>query len=120
MHYKGAAGALIVFDLTDQMSYRHTLDWLAEFRQQAPEKAKVVLVGNKLDLVEVDPTQRCVDKKFIKQMADTSNMLYIETSAAVDKHVHEAFHVLLQGSRPSRQRSTRPTAPTTTSLAESD
>lgn len=97
MHYKGAAGALIVFDLTNNMSYRHTLEWLAEFRQQAPEKAKVVLVGNKLDLVEVDPTQRCVEKKFIKQMADTSNMQYIETSAAVDKHVHEAFHVLLQG-----------------------
>lgn len=98
LHYKGAAGALVVFDLTNNMSYRHTIEWLNEFRQNAPEKAKVVLVGNKLDLVEVDPTLLCTERKFIQKMAETSNVQYVETSAAVDKHVHEAFHVLLQGS----------------------
>lgn len=98
MHYKGASGALIVFDLTNNMSYRHTLEWLNEFRQHAPDKAKVVLVGNKLDLVEVDPTLLCVERKFMKQMAETSQMTFVEASAAVDKHVNEAFNTLIHGS----------------------
>lgn len=88
---------MLVFDLTNLNSYRHTVEWLNEFRQQAPEQAKIMLVGNKQDLVELNPALRCTEKKLIQQMAQANNILYIETSAAVDKHVTEAFHVLLQG-----------------------
>lgn len=97
VHYKGASGALLVFDLTNINSYRHTVEWMNEFRQQAPSNAKIMLVGNKLDLVELNPALRCTEKKLIQQMAKVNNILYIETSAAVDKHVAEAFHVLLHG-----------------------
>ena len=88
---------MIVFDLTNVNSYRHTVEWLSEFRQQAPSNAKIMLVGNKLDLVEINPALRCTEKKLIEQMAKVNNILYIETSAAVDKNVVEAFHVLLHG-----------------------
>lgn len=96
-HYKGAAGALLVFDLTNEKTFRNTLTWLEEFRNYAGENSKVLLVGNKLDLVELDPGSRCVDKKNVENMAQINKITYVETSAAVDKFVNQAFHVLLEG-----------------------
>lgn len=75
------------------------MDWLSEFRQAAPENAVVMLVGNKMDLVEVNPASRCTDQKMIQSMAQVNKLLYVETSAAVGKNVTEAFHRLLQGRR---------------------
>ena len=96
-HYKGAMGAILVFDLTRDQTFRNSVEWLNEFRQAAPERAKVMLVGNKVDLVELDRAARCVDAKAVENMAHANNIKYIETSAAVDKNVTKAFHTLLQG-----------------------
>jgi small GTP-binding protein len=50
--YKGAAGALLVFDLTREQTYTETRKWLTEIRQFAGERIPFVLIGNKADLIE--------------------------------------------------------------------
>ncbi len=97
-HYKGAHAAVLVFDLTKEGSFKSTLTWLSEFQTNAPTNAKVCLVGNKLDLIEVEPSMRCMDKRAGQNMAEIHKIHYFETSAAVDKNVTEAFNTLIQGS----------------------
>ena len=50
--YKGAAGALLVFDLTREQTYIETRKWLTEIRQFSQADIPFVLIGNKVDLVE--------------------------------------------------------------------
>ncbi|MFX0140100.1 MAG: Rab family GTPase, partial [Candidatus Hodarchaeota archaeon] len=50
--YKGAAGALLVFDLTREQTYTETRKWLTEIRQFAGENIPFVFIGNKADLIE--------------------------------------------------------------------
>ena len=51
-YFRGASGALLVFDLTRRESFLHVTDWLNDLRQIAEPDIVVVLVGNKRDLVE--------------------------------------------------------------------
>ncbi|KAI9885303.1 MAG: Protein O-mannosyltransferase 2 [Watsoniomyces obsoletus] len=53
-YFRGASGALLVFDLTRRDSFKHVTDWLNDLRQIAEPEIVVVLVGNKLDLVSDD------------------------------------------------------------------
>ncbi len=53
-YFRGASGALLVFDLTRRASFTHVTDWLNDLRQIAEPDIVVVLVGNKSDLVEAD------------------------------------------------------------------
>lgn len=75
------------------------MQWLNEFKMQAPESASVVLVGNKLDLIEVNPKMRSVDKTAVETMTAANNIAYVEASAAVDKNVHMAFNQLIDSRR---------------------
>lgn len=53
-YFRGASGALLVFDLTRRDSFTHVTDWLNDLRQIAEPDIVVVLVGNKSDLVSDD------------------------------------------------------------------
>ncbi|KAL2160242.1 hypothetical protein VTH06DRAFT_1415 [Thermothelomyces fergusii] len=54
-YFRGASGALLVFDLTRKSTFQHATDWLNDLRQIAEPDIVVVLVGNKADLVSPDP-----------------------------------------------------------------
>ena len=51
-YYRGAAGALLVYDITHRASFLNVKGWLDDVRSHAEEKVSVVLVGNMYDLVE--------------------------------------------------------------------
>ena len=51
-YYKGAKGALLVFDLTNEESFHSVDKWLKELRNEADINIYVILIGNKSDLVE--------------------------------------------------------------------
>ncbi|KAL2117053.1 hypothetical protein VTJ04DRAFT_9221 [Mycothermus thermophilus] len=53
-YFRGASGALLVFDLTRRSTFHHVTDWLNDLRQIAEPDIVVVLVGNKADLVPPD------------------------------------------------------------------
>lgn len=49
-YFRGASGALLVFDITRRETFTHVTDWLNDLRQIAEPEIVVVLVGNKTDL----------------------------------------------------------------------
>ena len=61
-YFRGASGALLVFDITRRSTFEAVTGWLHDLRQIAEEDIVVVLVGNKCDLCppssSSDPTTR--------------------------------------------------------------
>ena len=49
-YYRGAVGALIVYDITRQSSFHNVEKWLNELHEHADENIVVMLVGNKTDM----------------------------------------------------------------------
>jgi len=87
--YKGAAGALLVFDLTREQTYTETRKWLTEIRQFAGQDIPFVLIGNKLDLIE--DVGEVIDRDEARSFAEGEGSIYIETSAKSGINVDESF-----------------------------
>ncbi|CAO0796329.1 unnamed protein product [Mucor circinelloides] len=51
-YYRGAVGALLVYDITRQSSFQNIDHWLKELRDHSDDKISLMLVGNKVDLVD--------------------------------------------------------------------
>ncbi|QRW03822.1 GTP-binding protein YPTC4 [Ceratobasidium sp. AG-Ba] len=49
-YYRGAAGALLVYDVTSRASFEHARGWLADVREHADPNLTCILVANKVDL----------------------------------------------------------------------
>jgi len=93
-HYRGAAGVAVVYDVTDKATFDHVTDKYAEqCREMADEGVSKLLVANKVDLA----SERQVDSKQAKGLADSLGMQYVETSAKTDKAgVEQAFLTLVR------------------------
>ena len=87
--YKGAAGALLVFDLTREQTYIETRKWLTEIRQFSNQNIPFVLIGNKADLVE--DVGEVVDTNEARAFAENEGSIYIETSAKTGINVDDSF-----------------------------
>jgi GTPase SAR1 family protein len=53
MYYKDIHGVILVFDLTDEDSFKNINFWISDIQKHGPEKVVQVLVGNKHDLCEM-------------------------------------------------------------------
>jgi small GTP-binding protein len=51
-YYRGAMGAIVCYDCTDETSFTNAETWMKEFRQMSRPNASIVLVANKIDLKE--------------------------------------------------------------------
>ena len=49
-YYRGAVGALVVYDITKEASFQNVEKWLSELRENATADITMMLVGNKTDL----------------------------------------------------------------------
>ncbi len=87
--YKGAAGALLVFDLTREQTYIETRKWLTEIRQFSNQNIPFVFLGNKLDLLE--DVGEVIDREEARAFAEKEGSIYVETSAKTGINVDEAF-----------------------------
>jgi len=89
-YYRGAHGIIIVYDVTDQVSFDNVKQWLNEIDRYACEKVNTLLVGNKSDLT----TKRVVSFEAAKEYADSVEMEFLETSAKNSTNVEKAFMVM--------------------------
>jgi len=87
MYYRGAAAAIIVYDITSMTSFQKCKTWVKELQSYGPPEIVLVIVGNKLDLED----QREVEVEVAKRYADEIEALFIETSAKEDTNVSKAF-----------------------------
>ncbi|WWD07830.1 hypothetical protein V865_005936 [Kwoniella europaea PYCC6329] len=54
-YFRGAAGALLVYDVTRRASFDHVTSWLEDLRKYADENVSIILVANKIDLCTSKP-----------------------------------------------------------------
>lgn len=64
-YYRGAVGALLVYDIAKYATYENVMRWLKELRDHADSNIVVMLVGNKSDLRHL----RAVPTEEAKQFA---------------------------------------------------
>ncbi|KAH0473106.1 MAG: hypothetical protein KVP17_003161 [Porospora cf. gigantea B] len=90
-YYRGAVGAVIIYDITRESSFNNVVRWLKELRDYADPNIVILLVGNKVDL-EPD---RTVSKAGAMTLATEEGMAFIETSALSALNVETAFQRIL-------------------------
>jgi Ras-related protein Rab-11A len=66
-YYRGAVGALLVYDISKHQTYDNVNRWLKELRDHADSNIVIMLVGNKSDLRHL----RAVPTEEAKQFAST-------------------------------------------------
>ena len=91
-YYKGAKGALVVYDTTSAQSFENVDKWYNEIKEKTGKDIKLILIGNKIDLAE----QKVVNTDDALAKAKTWGIPLMETSAKSAVNVKEAFHDLLK------------------------
>jgi Ras-related protein Rab-2A len=86
-YYKGAIGALLVYDITRRETFNHIESWLNEVKTHGSKDVVCVLVGNKKDLEE----SRKVTFEEGQSLAKINGLLFLETSAKTAENVNEVF-----------------------------
>ena len=92
VYYKGAKGALIVYDTTSKPSFDDIDKWLNEIRDKSSNDIKLMIIGNKIDLKEF----REVPNELAMNKAKELGIPLMETSALDATNVKEAFCDLLK------------------------
>ena len=101
-YYRGAHGIILVYDISDMSSFNSIKLWLQEVEKFAMEDATKILVGNKCDL----ESERKVDYDTGKQLADTLEIPFIETSGKDNYNVTAMFTTLTEEIMEQRSLST--------------
>lgn len=86
-YYRGALGALLIYDITRRQTFKNIKKWLSELRDFSSPETVVVLVGNKSDLRQ----SREVEEEEGKTLAEIEGLCFLETSALENQNVEEAF-----------------------------
>jgi len=90
-YYRGAVGALLVYDISKHATFVNMTRWLKELRDHADSNIVIMLVGNKSDLKHL----RAVPTEEAKSFASENELLFIETSALDASNVESAFQTIL-------------------------
>ncbi|KAL9646606.1 hypothetical protein ABK040_012198 [Willaertia magna] len=87
MYYRGAAAAIVVYDITNADSFQRAKQWVKELQRQGNTNIVIALAGNKLDLED----KRQVEISEAKSYAEDNGILFMETSAKTATNVNEIF-----------------------------
>ncbi|KAL7425070.1 Rab GTPase ypt31 [Cryptotrichosporon argae] len=90
-YYRGAVGALLVYDIAKHQTYENVTRWLKELRDHADQNIVIMLVGNKSDLKHL----RAVPTEEAKEFSSEQGLSFIETSALDASNVESAFQNIL-------------------------
>ncbi|ESW17648.1 hypothetical protein PHAVU_007G257200 [Phaseolus vulgaris] len=90
-YYRGAVGAMLVYDMTKRQSFDNMAKWLEELRGHADKNIVVMLIGNKCDL----GTLKAVPTEDAEEFAQRENLFFMETSALESTNVETAFLTIL-------------------------
>merc|ERR1740121_2127593 len=85
MYYRGAAAAVVVYDITSKESFDAAKSWVSELQNT---DTLIALAGNKSDL----DASRVIEAETARAYAESMGILYMETSAKSGHNVNELFH----------------------------
>lgn len=90
-YYRGAVGALLVYDITKRQTFDNVLRWLRELRDHADSNIVIMMAGNKSDLNHL----RAVTEEDGHSLAEKEGLSFLETSALEATNVEKAFQTIL-------------------------
>ncbi|XWS74074.1 hypothetical protein CRYUN_Cryun02cG0184400 [Craigia yunnanensis] len=90
-YYRGAVGALLVYDITKRQTFDNVQRWLRELRDHADSNIVIMMVGNKSDLKHL----RAVSEEDGHALAEKEGLSFLETSALEATNIEKAFQTIL-------------------------
>lgn len=90
-YYRGAVGALLVYDITKGQTFDNVQRWLRELRDHADSNIVIMMAGNKSDLDNL----RAVSEDDGQALAEKEGLSFLETSALDATNVEKAFQTIL-------------------------
>lgn len=91
-YYRGAVGALLVYDISRRQTFDNIGRWLNELHTHSDMNVVTILVGNKSDLKDA----REVSTAEGKNLAEAHGLFFIETSALDSSNVASAFQTVVR------------------------
>jgi Ras-related protein Rab-5C len=96
MYYRNAQVAVLVFDVTNILTFNGLSQWVEELNEKSPTDLRLYIVGNKVDLAE----QRVVATATAREVAEKFAAVgYFETSALTGVGVTELFQAIAESGR---------------------
>lgn len=90
-YYRGAVGALLVYDITKRQTFDNVQRWLRELRDHADSNIVIMMAGNKSDLNHL----RAVQEQDGHALAEKEGLSFLETSALDATNIEKAFQTIL-------------------------
>jgi len=87
MYYRGAAAAVIVYDITNRDSFNGAKSWVKELQRRGDPNVVLALCGNKAD----KENERVVSREEAAEYAEQQKIIHMETSAKTNQNVREVF-----------------------------
>ena len=87
-YYRGAHGIVMVYDMTDMLTFANIKRWNDEVDNRASEQTVKLLIGNKCDL------PKKVDVQTVQEYAASLNISFLQTSAKTCEGVKDAFETV--------------------------
>ncbi|VVB08263.1 unnamed protein product [Arabis nemorensis] len=91
-YYRGAVGALLVYDISRRQTFHSIGRWLNELHTHSDMNVVTILVGNKSDLKDI----REVSTAEGKALAEAQGLFFMETSALDSSNVAAAFETVVK------------------------
>ncbi|XP_022932589.1 ras-related protein RABA5d-like [Cucurbita moschata] len=91
-YYRGAVGALIVYDISRRSTFDSVGRWLDELKTHSETTVARMLVGNKCDLDNI----RDVSIEEGTSLAEAEGLFFMETSALDSTNVKRAFEIVIR------------------------
>ena len=91
-YYKGAKGALLVYDITRKSTFENIDNWLIDLKTNADKDILILLIGNKSDL----NGKREISEEEARTKAEQYNIAFLETSAKNGDNIDKAFTQLIE------------------------
>lgn len=91
-YYRGAVGALVVYDVNRRQTFDSVGRWLNELHTHCDMNVITILVGNKTDLKDA----REVSTTDGKSLAESQSLFFMETSALDSSNVNAAFQTIVK------------------------
>ena len=90
-YYKGAKGALIVYDITRKNTFDNIDKWITDLKLNGDKNICIIILGNKSDLID----KREINKNDGIKKAEMYKTAFLETSALNGDNISKAFDELI-------------------------
>lgn len=91
-YYRGAVGALLVYDISRRQTFESVGRWLNELHTHSDMNVVTILIGNKTDLIDA----RAVSAEEGMTLAEAQGLFFMETSALDSSNVSAAFQTVVK------------------------